>query len=155
MAGRIGGGGGEGNHPAPASPLPGSVTVALGSVHRPPGPRGDPGPVPVHAFRHRMDETEPCGPTPIVAVGVGGTARPERVGVGRFRRACVNRPYRAGTSVRHPRGSGRRPWTKSMNRFWIAMVMGPAFPSPTVIRSTLRMGTTSVAVPVKKSSSAV
>ncbi len=59
------------------------------------------------------------------------------------------------TYVSQPRVSSTSPRTVCRKRFWMAIVIGPAFPLPTGIRSTLRIGVTSDAVPVKNSSSAV
>jgi hypothetical protein len=55
------------------------------------------------------------------------------------------------TGVNHPRLSGSSPRTTARNRSWIRSVTGPRRPLPTAIRSTLRIGVTSAAVPVKKS----
>src|SRR5207237_9433661 len=46
------------------------------------------------------------------------------------------------------------PVTTSKNAFWIALVIGPALPSPMTRPSSSRIGVTSAAVPVKKHSSA-
>ena len=61
----------------------------------------------------------------------------------------------SSTTVRNPCGSSVLPRTVSRNRFWMSSVMGPAFPDPISILSTLATGVTSAAVPVKKISSTV
>src|SRR6266496_6481602 len=60
---------------------------------------------------------------------------------------------RTGTAVSQLKRSGLLP-SKILNSSWrIAFVTGPTLPSPTVILSTERIGVTSAAVPVKKTSS--
>src|SRR5258708_24800353 len=48
---------------------------------------------------------------------------------------------------------GLRPLTMSKKACWIFSVRGPRLPAPISMRSTSRMGVTSAAVPVKKTSS--
>jgi hypothetical protein len=57
--------------------------------------------------------------------------------------------------VNQPSYSAGRSSSTSKKRLWTASVTDPFAPSPTVTPSTVLMGVTSAAVPVKKSSSAV
>jgi hypothetical protein len=59
------------------------------------------------------------------------------------------------TGVSQPWRSSAAPDTVSKKAVWSCSVIGPRRPSPMAIRSTDRIGVTSAAVPVKKSSSAV
>src|SRR5688500_7655521 len=81
--------------------------------------------------------------------------RPER----RARRRAVQRQVLLGyfdlTGVSHFWRFLSLPVTTSKNAFWIALVTGPALPSPMTRPSSSRIGVTSAAVPVKKASSAM
>src|SRR5262245_15503711 len=59
------------------------------------------------------------------------------------------------TAVSHLRRFLSFPVTTSKNAFWIALVIGPALPSPITRPSSSRIGVTSAAVPVKNASSAM
>src|SRR5256885_7599864 len=59
------------------------------------------------------------------------------------------------TGVNQLKRSGWVPCTMPKNSRCKALVIGPTFPLPTVMRSTERIGVTSAAVPVKKASSAM
>src|SRR5512145_14639 len=66
-----------------------------------------------------------------------------------------HRRPRSPTGVSQCRRFSSLPVTTSKNAFWIALVTGPALPSPMVRPSSSRIGVTSAAVPVKKHSSAM
>ena len=59
------------------------------------------------------------------------------------------------TAVSHSAYFGLRPLTMSKNAVWIFSVIGPREPLPSSMRSSSRIGVTSAAVPVKKTSSAM
>lgn len=59
------------------------------------------------------------------------------------------------TGVSHPKRSGLRPLAIPRNSVPSCWVMGPGLPSAMTMRSMERMGVTSAAVPVKKTSSAM
>src|SRR6185503_5395611 len=81
--------------------------------------------------------------------------RPQR----RARRRAVQRQVLLGyfdlTGVSHLWRFLSLPVTTSKKAFWIALVTGPALPSPLTRPSSSRIGVTSAAVPVKKHSSAM
>lgn len=96
-----------------------------------------------------------CGGTG--RIGSGGGGGPGVVGLGRWSGAGPD-PASSSyslTYVRYPWGSSFSPRTVSRKRFCTSRVIGPAFPSPISMRSTLRTGVTSAAVPVKNISSTV
>lgn len=58
------------------------------------------------------------------------------------------------TKVSQPHLSATLPSTMPKKTSWMALVTGPRLPAPTGMRSIVRMGVISAAVPVKKTSSA-
>ena len=62
--------------------------------------------------------------------------------------------FRSLTKVSQSPGASRSPEVISKKSCWMRSVMGPRRPSPTWMRSTLRMGVISAAVPEKNTSSA-
>src|SRR5687768_13978420 len=81
--------------------------------------------------------------------------RPQRRARGRAVQRQVFLGYFDLTGVSHWRCFLSLPVTTSKKAFWIALVTGPALPSPMIRPSSSRMGVTSAAVPVKNASSAM
>src|SRR4051812_38572565 len=129
MSGRNGGGGGRLVSPPPAPAPP-----RCGGGPGPPPPPPPPLPPPPPSAPPQGGPPPPARPTPHCYVALARSARTK-----------VSQPWRSSTL----------PCTRSRKVRCSCFVTSPARPIPTLIRSTLRTGVTSDAVPVRKISSAV